>query len=124
VGGAFLWRFSQILLAPAVSFVTFIFQFCCWRPFGGTSPVLWFRSQHDEELKMMVRSDAKSRAFLEAGETEMISSRFSIFSITVVPQSDDASKSDLNGQYHIQTRLPELVCCMRGVGGHSRHSDL
>lgn len=106
-------RFSQILLAPAVSFVTFVSNLLL-RPFGGTANFL-SPAVNEEELKMMVEA-SEEQGVLEADETEMINSILD-FSNTVVrkvmtPRIDMAGIPALSP-------LPTLVRCI-AESGHSR----
>ena len=106
-------RFSQILLAPAVSFVTFISNLFL-RPFGSTASFM-VAAVNEEELKMMVEA-SEEQGVLEAGETEMINSILD-FSNTVV-RKVMTPRIDLTA-VPIETRLPQLVQCIE-ESGHSR----
>ncbi len=106
-------RFSQILLAPAVSFVTFISNLLL-RPFGGVASFMT-PMVNEEELKMMVEA-SEEQGVLEAGETEMINSILD-FSNTVV-RKVMTPRIDMTG-VPLETPLPKLVQCIE-ESGHSR----
>jgi len=106
-------RFTQILLAPAVSFVMFISNLFL-RPFGGTASFM-APAVNEEELKMMVEA-SEEQGVLEAEETEMINSVID-FSNTIV-RKVMTPRIDMTG-VPLETPLPDLVRSIED-SGHSR----
>lgn len=103
----------QILLAPAVAFVTVLSNLML-RPFGGSASFL-SPAVNEEELKLMVEA-SEEQGVLEAEETEMIQSILT-FSETVA-RKVMTPRIDMTG-VEVDATLEEILQVIR-ESGHSR----